>query len=662
MKFLEKKLESDDYNLFFISILFLFSIVFLISRSFFSNSQIADFTIFFLVIASYEIIHNCFIYKSINFKLEEKKTYLLVLILSLITTYLWLDNSTFFYEIIFFLIILTTVSVIFLPPKRIKFDRRIIILLPYLSTIGILFYLKISYQNLIIFFSTVFLIYIFMKYKENFFKNLDLLFSILIFVIFLKIFLLSSEKDAFHYSWYLGPVNSILNGGSLLIDTVSQYGYLNILLIEKLSGLFSINPSKIINILIILGLLFFTYVFLKFAFKEVNLPLFVIIGGSAFLIFGNMGFSELSGAMFIPSSSVYRFLPSILFILSISAYDFKSSKQYFKTSIILLLFLLSILWSFESLIFSTLSIFSAYLFCIILNFQEKKFVFNKVFLLLLAFTTLTFFYLNFNKNIIFFYEYSTNLDSSALRINIEMNKFTLSFFGVLSFLFFFWRNTIIKKDIFFTFKNTLWFTLSMAFSIYYLIRSHPNNFFNILPFLIFFIMNIKVNDISLLKFKKRFLNFFFLIVFSTSLIPIFNNYEKFKTVFFDNNIFKTSNYEVVKIDEKIIEEIEKNPNIPVTIISGKTIHVENQNINSGGFGLPILPLEQFNRLSTNRKIELFDIFFKKNNKHFILCTNPCDQYNELNKMNSWNDLFVPSDFEIIKKVDRLNSNLFIVKK
>ena len=76
----------------------------------------------------------------------------------------------------------------------------------------------------------------------------------------------------------------------------------------------------------------------------------------------------------------------------------------------------------------------------------------------------------------------------------------------------------------------------MAFSIYYLIRSHPNNFFNILPFLIFFIMNIKVNDINLLKFKKRFLNFFFLIVFSTSLIPIFNNYEKFKTVFFDNNI------------------------------------------------------------------------------------------------------------------------------
>ena len=52
-----------------------------------------------------------------------------------------------------------------------------------------------------------------------------------------------------------------------------------------------------------------------------------------------------------------------------------------------------------------------------------------------------------------------------------------------------------------------------------------------------------------------------------------------------------------------MESIELYPDLPVTIVSGTTIHELNNNLKSNGYGLPILPLEQFNLLNEERKYE-----------------------------------------------------------
>ena len=83
-------------------------------------------------------------------------------------------------------------------------------------------------------------------------KWFDILISIIIFSILIKVFLLSSDKDAFHYSWYLGPSNSLSSTNNLLDNIASQYGYLNILLINKISELSNFESSYVIVSVIII--------------------------------------------------------------------------------------------------------------------------------------------------------------------------------------------------------------------------------------------------------------------------------------------------------------------------------------------------------------------------------------------------------------------------
>ena len=49
-------------------------------------------------------------------------------------------------------------------------------------------------------------------------------------------------------------------------------------------------------------------------------------------------------------------------------------------------------------------------------------------------------------------------------------------------------------------------------------------------------------------------------------------------------------------------ELDQYKSIPVTLISGKFIHNPNINLPSLGYGLPILPLEQFNILKVDKII------------------------------------------------------------
>ena len=123
-------------------------------------------------------------------------------------------------------------------------------------------------------------------------------------------------------------------------------------------------------------------------------------------------------------------------------------------------------------------------------------------------------------------------------------------------------------------------------------------------------------------------------------------------------------YDYYKPSLKLQSILERFKDTPLTLITGNTIHNYNDSLNKGGYGLPILPLEQFNILSNNRKVELMNIFFEKNKQHLILCLVECSFYNEKSAKKSWSDIFIPLDFKFTEVMFQPNGHeiLYLIEK
>ena len=144
----------------------------------------------------------------------------------------------------------------------------------------------------------------------------------------------------------------------------------------------------------------------------------------------------------------------------------------------------------------------------------------------------------------------------------------------------------------------------------------------------------------------------------SSLHSIVDNKNKFLSYLFNSNLivnpeFLQSDYlPNIKINNTLLNY----ENIPVTLITGKTIHEPNDNLNYFGYGLPILPLEQFNVLKFERKQKLLDQYFKKFNKHLVLCTYNCQFYNDNKTKDYFNKIFIGKNVEILKILDLNQDN------
>jgi len=250
----------------------------------------------------------------------------------------------------------------------------------------------------------------------------------------------------------------------------------------------------------------------------------------------------------------------------------------------------------------------------------------------------------YQKDIKFFYEYAINFLDSSASVSFNFDKFELLFFIITSISFFFWR-TSLNVDIKILFKNTNLFLLILLYSTIFLSRSHPNNLFTLLPFLIFLICNYEVEYKKLMKFFLFSIIYFSLV---STFFSITKNYSKFNLNLQSKNFFQIPIYNEVFFSDKFLEIFKKNPSIPVTIYTGKTIHIAKNNLKSSGFGLPILPLEQFNVLDYNRKIEIYNKIFNKENKQLIACVSKCHFYESEKDRKTWEDIFMPSNYKIIK--------------
>ena len=243
--------------------------------------------------------------------------------------------------------------------------------------------------------------------------------------------------------------------------------------------------------------------------------------------------------------------------------------------------------------------------------------------------------------------------NTALSKEIQNNKTTLFYLYLLFLSFIILRDTYSERNKFL--YNILYFSLFVAFSSYFVVRSVDNNVFNILPFLILIIVLMKTNSSRVSFLKKYSLgSIVFLSILSTFLsINIYK--DKFFANLFNSKIIVVPEYlnKNYLPNLEILESIELYPDLPITIVSGKTIHELNNNLRFNGYGLPILPLEQFNLLNQYRKYELLNSYLNINNKHLILCTFDCKFYRSNTDQNINNKIFIGNNN--LKKIKEITT-------
>ena len=671
---LDKIIKKKQINLILVLSFFFIFLSFVITNGYIKNEEFSDKIFLISSIFFIEIIYLIISNKFINHNIKNFDEYLILFIFFLLTFLIWNTESVSNYIDVFLFFVLhlsLIIPLIFFTNLKYSFNLKEYEY-EHLILIGILtiyisgFFYEINYSStkeslFLLFISLIILMIHFLLKKSN--KWIDISLSIIFFLSLIKIFLLSSVKDSFHYSWVLGPINSLNENHNLLDNVVSQYGYLNILIINKLTQLTNIESSFVLIVFIIFLFIIFYLIFLKKILELVNLSFVVTTIFLSFLIFGNIGFMNFAGNMLIPSSSVFRFLPSLLTIMLFSETLKYNDIKLDKIIIFYFSFLVSMIWSFESaffVIFSLSSFFVVKLIFYLFNFSKQKinfalFVSKFKFSIILGIFLLLFIYLFFkDKNIFLFYQHALNSNAS-LPVKIENNKLTLSFIYLLILAYLILRDSLINKKKFY--YNILWFCLFVSYSAYFLVRSVDSNIINILPFLLFIICSMKINSkqIEVLRRTSLYTVIFFLII--SSIFSSTKNKEKLINTLFSSNFLEIPNF----LDKnyiphsKIIYSIKKYNDLPLTLISGDTIHNPNINLPSLGYGLPILPLEQFNILNIETKQRLMDNFFNINSNHLILCIFECDFYYSNQDSNIYNKIFLGKNIKL-KKIKEIKNN------
>jgi len=124
-------------------------------------------------------------------------------------------------------------------------------------------------------------------------------------------FLLPSMRvnfQIFHTSFYVGPANLVRNGGWLLWDVPSQYGFLNVLLLGTLPGVSSWQAFWILN-----GTLVFISACIMYALMRTMMTgvrgVFASFLGTLGAVFFLPGWApELTGPTAFPSTGAMRFI------------------------------------------------------------------------------------------------------------------------------------------------------------------------------------------------------------------------------------------------------------------------------------------------------------------------------------------------------------------
>ena len=266
---LDKVIEEKQINLFFVFSFFFIFLSFVISKGFIKDEEFSDKIFLISSVFLIEIIYLFISNKFINFNINNFRDHIILFIFFFLIFLIWNSESILSYLDIFLFLTLHLCLVI---PLIIFINSRYIYnpdvyKFEYLILIGILsffisgFFYEINYSStkgslILLFLSLPILTLNFFLKKWN--KWIDILLSFIVFLSLIKVFLLSSIKDSFHYSWVLGSVNSLNENHNLLDNVVSQYGYFNIFLIKKLTEFTNIeSASVVVGFIILLFVIFY---------------------------------------------------------------------------------------------------------------------------------------------------------------------------------------------------------------------------------------------------------------------------------------------------------------------------------------------------------------------------------------------------------------------
>lgn len=205
---------------------------------------------------------------------------------------------------------------------------------------------------------------------KNLYYGLIVTITIIIFTIFsFRHDTLFIGGSVYHWKYFVGPIQTLRNGGWLLWDTPSQYGFLNILaasLIPTKSSWDALYIFQALLLLLTAGLM------LRILDLNIrNLPNYCI---GIIIIISSLYFADpdLIGPYLYPSSSVLRFFWCYVFLNLLFTYWKKESFTLINfLGIGTLLWVPSALWSSESAIYTTVIFYSALVTAIIQNYAIK---------------------------------------------------------------------------------------------------------------------------------------------------------------------------------------------------------------------------------------------------------------------------------------------------
>ena len=296
---------------------------------------------------------------------------------------------------------------------------------------------------------------------------------------------LASYKDVHHWSYYLGPVYTVLQGGHLLWDVPSQYGFLNILSIATLSRVSGLSAELAMSHLLViieafaLGL---TFYFFRF---RLGISTFVSAMLAATFHLCLPGWIEMySGPAYVPSCSALRFFPSMAALLCFQ----KSVQQPSRAWVLFSGALIAVasMWSAESCLYTGAPIL-AFLFFDFARRPRLAFFVSPAIQVCLGAAALVGVFLGGYAltlpqgiDLYAFYEYAKAYSTFSGTLPIEADVWTGLFVFVLAISFFIARLRF-KEGVDHAAYGPMIFVYVLCIATYFVARSNYRNVHNIIP-------------------------------------------------------------------------------------------------------------------------------------------------------------------------------------
>ncbi len=318
-----------------------------------------------------------------------------------------------------------------------------------------------------------------------------------LFTLLLLVLPLSSYIDggsiAHHWSYFTGPAELVREGGWLLHDVPSQYGFLNIALIAALPGANSFqNLYVVVATFYLISTVIFFQLWMRIFTSSVGRALvFPVIFAFLFLCPG--WDLKLSGTMAYPSVGPFRFIFSETLLVAVFFIETKASKKGISTFHLVLanlLWIIGVLWSAESAIYCSAVWLPA---CCLLLWNSESLSKTNILrwlglplgIFLTAIGSIALFYITI-KGITpdwkAFVEYPLAYAHGFGSLPVETKGAVWYLVGVFALLLYLARSALTQAELKHS-RATLVACLFLFWttSSYYASRSHQNNILNLLP-------------------------------------------------------------------------------------------------------------------------------------------------------------------------------------